>query len=368
MQAEIKAKSISDIFNFCMIKRCCVKERDRVFFLGTLTMLIIVIPVMSISAQSLNIPSKYYGLSVGNSKEFTGVRFNFRDNHVREINGLNFTLWKAGKQNTDAVVNGISVGIIPSAGYLKGIQLGIVGVAAEYEVKGISIGLLGAGSGKDLSGIGIGGLGIGSGGSLTGIFIGGLGAGAGGDVKGIVFGGLGAGAGGNMTGISLGILGAGAGGYINGIVIGGLGAGTGASASGILIGGLGVGTGEDMTGIVFGGVGAGCGKELKGVAIGGLGVGAPIVKGLVFGGFGTGGQDVQGVMLSGFWNQISSEGSLTGLSASAFNLIKGNQTGISLGIVNYTWHLNGFQIGLINYVKDNPKFLKLLPIINAHFD
>ena len=368
MQPGIKSKPISDISRSCRMKRCCDIGEKSVLFFGILIVLIAVIPLMNLSAQSLNIPSKHYGLSIGNSKEFTGVRFNFRDNHVKEINGLNFTLWKAGKQNTDAVVNGISLGIIPSAGYLKGIQLGIVGVAAEYEVKGISVGLLGAGSGKDLSGIGIGGLGIGSGGSLRGIFIGGLGAGAGGDVEGIVFGGLGAGAGGNMTGISIGVLGAGAGGDLNGIVVGGLGAGTGASASGILIGGLGVGTGEDMTGIVFGGLGAGCGRELNGIAIGGLGVGASIVRGLVFGGFGTGGQDVQGVLLSGFWNQISREGSLTGLSASAFNLIKGNQTGLSLGIVNYAWHLNGFQIGLINYVKDNPKFLRLLPIINAHLD
>ncbi len=123
-----------------------------------------------------------------------------------------------------------------------------------------------------------------------------------------------------------------------------------------------------MTGIVIGGLGAGCGGEFKGIAIGGLGVGAPVIRGLVVGGFGTGGQEVHGILLSGIWNKISNEGTLNGFSMAAFNQIKGNQSGISLGIVNYAWHLNGFQIGLINYVKDNPKFLRLLPIINAHLD
>lgn len=368
MQPRINLKPKFDIAPPFRLKKFFSDAGSRAFLSAIIFLLTIILIETNATAQSLNIPSKYFGLSIGNSKEFTGVRFNFRDNHVKEICGLNFTLWKAGKQNKDAVVNGVSLGLIPEAGYLKGIQLGILGVAAEYEVKGISVGLLGAGSGKDLSGIGIGGLGIGAGSSLKGIFIGGLGAGAGGDVEGIVFGGLGAGAGGNMTGISIGVLGAGAGEDLKGIVIGGLGAGTGASASGILIGGLGAGTGENMTGIVFGGLGAGCGRELKGIAIGGLGVGAAVIRGLVLGGFGTGGQKVHGILLSGVWNKVTNDGSLNGLSASAFNLIKGNQTGLSLGIVNYAWHLNGFQIGLINYVKDNPKFLRLLPIINAHFD
>jgi hypothetical protein len=55
------------------------------------------------------------------------------------------------------------------------------------------------------------------------------------------------------------------------------------------------------------------------------------------------------------------------VAASVFNYIKGEQTGLSLGIVNYSWQLNGVQIGLINYVRDNPPLLKILPLINANF-
>jgi hypothetical protein len=49
------------------------------------------------------------------------------------------------------------------------------------------------------------------------------------------------------------------------------------------------------------------------------------------------------------------------------NQIEGRQSGLSIGIVNYAWELNGIQIGLINYVRDNPKYLKVLPLFNAPF-
>jgi len=48
----------------------------------------------SLQAQSLNIPSENWGISFGNSKEFTGLRFNIQDDGVRKINGINVTFWK----------------------------------------------------------------------------------------------------------------------------------------------------------------------------------------------------------------------------------------------------------------------------------
>jgi hypothetical protein len=65
--------------------------------------------------------------------------------------------------------------------------------------------------------------------------------------------------------------------------------------------------------------------------------------------------------------RIEEEGCYTGLAASACNYIKGQQNGLALGIFNYAHKLKGFQIGIINYVRDNPKFLKILPIINFNF-
>ena len=72
-----------------------------------------------------------------------------------------------------------------------------------------------------------------------------------------------------------------------------------------------------------------------------------------------------GVALSGL---VSTAGdTMTGLTVSAYNRVTGNMNGISLGIINYAHTLYGFQIGLINYVRDNPKYIKLLPLINANF-
>ncbi len=288
-------------------------------------------------AKSFDLARNNSGVSFGNSKKFNGLRINFCDREVEKINGVNVTIWHA-RNNKKAIVNGISLGLwAPGAGYLRGIQIGGIGVTAEKELKGISLALLGAGSGGDISGITIGG----------------LGAGAGGDIKGFTFGLLGAGAGGDMTGITIGGLGAGAGGDITGISIGGLGAGAGGDIKGFTLGLLGAGAGGNMTGITIGGLGAGCGNVMKGIAIGGLGVGAP---------------KITGVALALGYVKVNDEGSLYGLSAGAFNQIKGKLTGVSLGIYNYTYELNGVQIGLINYVRDNPKYMRILPLININFD
>ena len=40
--------------------------------------------------------------------------------------------------------------------------------------------------------------------------------------------------------------------------------------------------------------------------------------------------------------------------------------GLSIGLLNVARHLNGIQIGLLNYAGNNPKFLRLLPLVNAH--
>ena len=88
---------------------------------------------------------------------------------------------------------------------------------------------------------------------------------------------------------------------------------------------------------------------------------------MTLGGFGIGATDIKGVSIAIGTIRIEDEereGKYSGIAASAFNYIKGEQTGVSIGIVNYAYKLNGFQIGLINYVRDNPDFLKILPLIN----
>ena len=198
-----------------------------------LFMALAVISGHSLSAQGLNIPAKEWGVSFGNSKVFAGLRFNFRDSRVERVTGINVTLWMPRKDNLDAAVSGLSLGLIPGGGDVRGIQLGVLGASAE----------------KSLTGINIGGLGVGAGDNLTGINIGGIGIGAGENVKGLNFGGLGVGAGEDLAGISFGGLGVGAGENVTGLCVGGLGVGAGGNFKGLAIGGLGVGAGEDLTGI-----------------------------------------------------------------------------------------------------------------------
>ncbi|MCK5075281.1 MAG: hypothetical protein KAR38_02845, partial [Calditrichia bacterium] len=122
------------------------------------------------------------------------------------------------------------------------------------------------------------------------------------------------------------------------------------------------------TGIGIGGLGIGAGENFKGIGFGGLGVGSPNVVGLAVGGVGVGGVNLKGIMLAIGTIKVENNGSLTGFSLSAFNQIKGKQNGLTFGIVNYARKLNGVQIGLINYVRDNPKYLRILPLINFHFE
>lgn len=287
------------------------------------------------AGQSLDIPSKTWGISFGNSKSFTGLRFNFRDSQVQRVNGLNLTLWQPHKDNKDAVIQGLSFGILPGGGYLRGIQLGILGVSAEKELKGISLGGLGIGAGKDVTGITIGGLGAGAGGSMKGVNIGGIGVGASKDLVGFNVGGIGAGAGDNMTGLN--------------------------------IGGVGVGAGKVLAGINIGGVGVGAGERLTGLTLVGLAAGAPEVRGITIGGLAVGGNDVKGIQIAGGFIMINKGGRLAGLAASSFNYIRGAQTGLAIGIVNYAYSVKGLQIGLVNIVRDNPRGLKVLPVFNTSF-
>jgi hypothetical protein len=344
------------------IKIKSIKSR---FFLFVYLPIFVFPLVNSLFSQSLDIPVKGYGISFGNSKKFAGVRFNFRDKRVERIDGINFTLWKADV-NEDALMRGISVGVIPEAGDMGYFQIGI-GIVADYQLSGLTFGILGAGSGGNMDGINIGGLGAGAGGSITGINIGGLGAGAGQNIVGINIGGLGAGAGQNAIGVNFALLGAGAGQNLYGVTVAGLGAGAGQNVTGLTIGGLGVGAGQNMTGINIGGLGVGAGQELRGLSFALLGAGSPHIKGVTIAGLAVGGTDITGLTVALAHVRIENDGILTGLTAAAFPYIKGLLKGISFGIFNYAYEVSGVQIGLLNYVADNPTGLKYLPIFNTSF-
>src|SRR6185503_8063826 len=129
---------------------------------------------------------------------------------------------------------------------------------------------------------------------------------------------------------------------------------------------FGAGAGGDVTGITIGGIGIGSGGTLRGLAIGGVGVGAPRISGIVIASA-AGGEDVRGAVLAPVYFKIEKYGSVRGVTASAFNHVKGDQRGLSIGLFNYAWELHGVQVGLLNYARNNSPGLRLLPLFNREW-
>lgn len=304
------------------------------------------------------------GLAIGNARHVDGVRLNYRDRGRITVHGLNATLWYP-YEPAEGTVTGIALGVpVTGARSITGLAVGF-GVGADRSMDGVAVGAVGVGSGRALNGVMIGGLGAGAGDDVQGIAVGGLGVGSGRNVRGVMLGGLGAGAGGSLAGIAIGGLGVGAGGDVAGLMIGGLGVGAGGSLTGIAIGGLGVGAGGRTRGILIGGLGVGSGDELDGLAIAGLGAGAPRVHGVVIAPF-AGGEDFTGLALAPAYFRVTEGGTLHGVSASAFNQIRGAQHGLTIGIVNYAHQLHGIELGLLNFAGNNHGLARWLPIVNFH--
>ncbi len=178
-----------------------------------LSIAIIVIVEFSLSAQdtlfnkkSLNFPTKKYGISLGNSYEFTGIRINFADENVKRINGLNVTFWFKFDGNEYAVVNGISVGVMPMAGKMGPVNLGILGTGtAKDNVYGLTLGGVFVGSSGSINGLTISGLvtmADGENSAISGITISGIGIGAHKAINGFALGGLAVGTDGEINGIA----------------------------------------------------------------------------------------------------------------------------------------------------------------------
>ena len=322
----------------------------------------------ALPGQSLDLMVNNTGLSIGDSRIVNGIRLNFRDDRMQRVTGINATIWSPYPP-AGGDVRGLALGLpLTGARNISGIGLGVLGVGADNDFRGLGLGLFGVGAGGDLTGINLGGFGAGAGGNITGITIGGFGAGAGGNVKGLTIGGFGAGAGGNITGIQMGLFGVGAGGNVTGFSFGGFGAGAGGNVKGVTVGGFGAGAGGDITGVTIGGFGAGAGGTLRGLAIGGFGAGAPTVRAVILSIIAAGGHDVEGAIVAPFYFKVEDDrgdpGRMKGISISAYNRIKGDQFGLSIGLLNFAWELHGWQIGVLNYAGNNPKGLRLLPLFN----
>ena len=318
--------------------------------------------------RSLDLGVHHTGLSIGDSRRWTGLRINAVDTRLERLDGINVTVWSP-RRSSHGEVRGLAINApMGGARRFSGIALG-GGYGTEESMTGLSLSLIGAGAGGDVRGIHMAGVGFGSGGSLRGITLAGVGAGAGGGIEGITIGGVGVGTGGNGKGLMVGGVGAGVGGDFDGIAIGGVGTGVGGNFRGLSIAGVGTGAGGDFTGIALAGVGTGAAGTLHGLAVSGVGVGASAIRGIAAAGLGVGGQKLTGVFAAAYTIRIADvdhrgDGELHGVGISAFNDVRGTQRGLTIGVVNYARSLHGAQVGVVNIVRNNPAGRRVLPILN----
>ena len=186
------------------------------------------------------------------------------------------------------------------------------------------------------------------------------------------------GVGGSFRGVSIAGVGTGVGENAFGILINGVGMGVGGDAQGLMINGTGMGVGGDVTGVMLNGFGMGAGGTIRFLSLAGGGIGATRLEGIAIAGGVLGAREMQGVMIAGFWNRVRREdhgwfgrrrtvggpARLEGVGISAFNQVLGHQQGLTIGLLNYAWSLNGLQVGLINIVRDNPPGRRVLPVLN----
>lgn len=319
---------------------------------------------LSLGAQGLDLTTHNNGIAIGDKPRVNGLRLNFRDRKLEEMNGINATIWSPYKP-TKGRVTGLALGL-PSTGAatVRGAMIGILGGGAEQSMTGVGIGGIGIGTGGDMTGVMIGGIGAGAGGNIKGITMGLIGAGGGGRMTGLQIGGIGVGGGGDLKGVSIGGIGAGSGGQITGLAIGGIGVGAASGIKGVGIGGIGVGSGGDITGLAVGVVGVGSGGTIKGLSIGGVGVGAPSLKGVAIAGIGAGGENVHAIVLTPGYFKVDARGRFDGGALASVNNVKGAQHGLTIGLFNYARELHGAQLGIIN-VSDNDGHRRILPIASV---
>lgn len=386
--------------------------KNKIVLVACLLATLIYVPSFSLFSQSLDLGP----LSLGNSKTHNGLRINIRDNGVEYVNGVNITFLKA-KQPVESNIKGLSIGLpIHYSGNSTGINLAVFGTVSEYSMKGLNIGGLAAVSGENMNGIALGGLatiagehisgfslsGLASigGESMKGVHISGLATIAGEEQKGLAVGGLAAVAGENGRGALFSLLAAVGGENYYGFLFGGLAAVvgedmkgamvspafavSGENHSGIKVAGLFGVAGEDFKGFEMSGIGNIAGERSKGIHLSGImNVAGESLEGLSFAGAMNVSESISGFSFAaaniglnmkgmhvGLLNLTDDEeGDFSGFGLGASNWVRNHQSGITVGIFNYTKKLGskGLQLGVLNINRSNPRGLRVLPFFNKAF-
>ena len=283
------------------------------------------------SYGALNLGIGHTGLSIGNSRNWNGIRINWQDHGDGTINGLNLTLGNP-KHNASATVNGLAVGIGPYAGKLHGITLGVLGAVAEHGMWGVQLAGLGTVADGRMVGLNASGLATVANGELTGINLAGLATVGDGNVRGISIAGLAVVANGGIDGLAAAGLATVTDGDLHGAAIGGLATVVDGDAKGIMAGGL--------ANVVNGG--------FKGIAVGGL---ANVID------------NVHGIEVTA---GKAESWEMSGASIAGWNKVKGPARGLAIAVFNDVHELHGLEIGLLNRARNNHGISEWLPVVNFH--
>lgn len=372
-------RSIHLLFPSYQTKALMFHSRFSSLFIVSIILFCFFIP-QTIFAQSVDLGP----LSIGNSKNHNGLRLNFRDKDVESVNGVNLTIWKS-KGNNSSTIRGLAIGLpFASAGTLRGAGIGLLAVVAEQDARGFMISGLSNVVGENANTVMASGLLNIVGENSEGLMFGGLMNISGEEHRGMQFSGLGNIVGEDFEGIQGSLVFNIVGENTKGAQASLLMNVNGSNAEGFRASGLMNITGEDSKGADIAALMNITGESSKGLAVAGLmNVSGNHMKGFSAAGLMNVSERISGFSLAaanvgvhldgihfGVLNLTDKKmGDLSGLAFAPVNIARYNQTGITVGIVNFAKKLsrNGLQLGLLNVVKSNPRGLKVLPFFNKNF-
>jgi hypothetical protein len=333
----------------------------------------------------LSLTVKGWGLALGNVPRVNGVRINWRDRYLEQVNGLNITLWHPIDLPRDApggTVNGISLWLFaPAADRMNGINIGGVAPLARQRLWGVNLGGLGVISEGEVTGLSYGTLVVVGERSVTGISLGGLALVGQGPITGLNLSGMAVVSEDGVTGVSVGALGAVVSqGPIRGFQFGGLAVVSEEGLWGFQAAGLAGVTGGGMTGINLAGLALVAEDRITGLSVGGLAVvsqgpirwlqagGLAVVSEESVTGLTLAGYRIHAPRLTGLALSIvhMTPTDLTGIGVGGYNDVRGVQRGITIGLLNRAQELHGIQIGLFNFAENNRAPFRYLPVLNLH--
>jgi|GEM_PF-5969658 len=302
---------------------------------GKIFLLLVLLPAAKLSAQtsgdcndSLAQGSKRWLLGFGHGSDvYNGLHLSLNDGGTT-TNGISLTFCSPGARAGDQRVtrhNGLlAAGVFANVDTLNGIGLGTFYVGGRA-INGAAISLIGRKADR-----------------MNGLQLGGILAISEKETNGLAIAGIAAGSNMKMNGVAIGGLAAGGEEAMNGLVIGGLTAVSFGELNGVAFSGIWTGVDERSAGLLFS-FGFSKSEYHRGLKIASV----------------TTGEYVKGASIG----IACFEAYSNGVKLGAYNY-SNDHNGLQIGIVNRTATLSGLQLGLLNIVSENPKGLRVLPLIN----